>query len=113
MVDNFNCDRAMRKTGLFAHALGVLSVVECEQVTNGPSGRTAGVYCRQGAHASLLADSSSYTYNRYVWKENAKGGRWERLTVKHHALITLNGCIVASTVTDGDCDDSRILKNLT
>ena len=62
---------------------------------------------------SLLVDSSSYTYNRYVWKENVKCGRWERLTVKHHALLTLNGCIVALAVTDGDCDDSRILKNLT
>ena len=65
------------------------------------------------AHETLLVDSSSYTYNRYVWKENAKGGRWERLTVKHHAMLTLNGCIVASVVTDGDCDDSPILKKLT
>ena len=65
------------------------------------------------AHESLLADSSSYTYNRYVWKENVKGGRWERLTVKHHDLLDLNCCIVASAVTDSDCADSQILKKLT
>ena len=63
------------------------------------------------AHESPLVDSSSYTYNRYELKENAKGGRWGRLTVKHNALLTLNGCIAASTVTDGDY--SRILKKLT
>ena len=62
------------------------------------------------AQEALLVDSSFYTYNRYEWKENAKGGRWERLTVKHHALLALNGCIVTSIVTDGDCDDSDIEK---
>ena len=65
------------------------------------------------AQKTLLSDSPSYTYDRYERKENAKGGQWERLTVKHHALLTLNDCIVASAVTDSDCYASPILKKLT
>ena len=30
-----------------------------------------------------------------------------------HTLLTISGCIVAPVVTDGDCDDSPILKKLT
>ena len=62
---------------------------------------------------TLRVDSSSYTYNRYVWKENSKGGRWERLTLKHRVPLTLNGCVVASAVTNGDRDDSPMLPWLT
>ena len=31
---------------------------------------------------------------------------------KHHVLFALNGCMVASAVTDGDCDDSPMLARL-
>ena len=67
----------------------------------------------KAAQETLLADSSSYTYNRYVWKENAKGGRFEHLTLKHHVLLALNGCVVASVVTDGERDGSQMLTRLT
>ena len=112
MVDNFNCDRTMRKKPGFSHTPSEYCL--WWNVSRLPIGLldellvfTAG----EEAHASLLVDSSSYTYNRYEWKENAKGGRWERITVKHNALLALSGCIVASIVTDGDY--SRILKKLT
>ena len=114
MVDNFNCDRAMRKRLGFSHTPSESCL--WRNVSRLPIGLLDELLvfaAGKEARESLLADSSSCTYNRYVWRENANGGRWERLTVKHHALLALNGCIVVSIVTDGDCDDSRILKKLT
>ncbi len=66
-----------------------------------------------GASGTLLADSSSYTYNRYEWKAAAKGGKWVHSTTKHHVLLTLDGCVVSSAVTDGSRDDSPMLLKLT
>ena len=114
MVDVFNYYKIIRKKLGFSHTPSKSCL--WPNVSKLPIGLldkllvfTAG----KEAQETLLVDSSSYTYNRYVWKESAKGGRWERLTVKHHTLITLSGCIVASIVTDGNCDDSPILKKLT
>ena len=66
-----------------------------------------------GASGTLLADSSSYTYNRYEWRETAKGAGWVRSTIKHHVLLTLDGCVASSAVTDGSRDDSPMLLKLT
>ena len=65
------------------------------------------------AKATLVANSSSYTYDRYVRVETAKGNRWERRTIKHHVLLTMDGCVAASVVADGDRDDSPMLLKLT
>ena len=48
-----------------------------------------------------------------MWKENVKGGRFEHLTLKHHVLLALNECVVASAVTDGDRYISQMLTRLT
>ena len=55
----------------------------------------------KAAREILMAYSSSYTDNRYVWKENSKGGRWELVKIKYPVLLTLSGCVVASVVTAG------------
>lgn len=62
---------------------------------------------------TLMADSSSYMYDKYEWMETSKGGRWKRRTVKHHVLLTLNGCVAASAVTNGDRNDCSMLSRLT
>ena len=114
MVDDLNCNKIMRKKLGFSHTPSRSCI--WWNVKNLPIGlldellvQTAG----KAAQEMLLADSTSYTYNRYVWKENAKGGQFEHLTLKHHVLLALNGCPVASAVTDGDRDDSQMLMRLT
>ena len=44
--------------------------------------------------------------------ETAKGNRWERRTIKHHVLLTMDGCMAASAVADGDRDDYPMLLKL-
>ena len=112
MVDDLNYDRPMRKRLGFSHTPSKSclwwNVKFSISLLNGLLVLTTG----KAAYETLLSDSSSYTYNLYVWKENAKGW-WERITLKHHVLLALNGCVVASAATDGDCDDSPMLTNLT
>ena len=45
--------------------------------------------------------------------ETSKGGRWERRTVKHHVLLTMDCYVATSAVTDGDRDDCSMLPRLT
>ena len=52
------------------------------------------------SHETILIDSSLCTSNQHVWQETSKGGRWERVTIKYHVLLTLSGCVVAPAVTD-------------
>ena len=59
-----------------------------------------------------MADSSSYTHNRYEQVETSKGGRWKRRTVKRHVLLAMDGCVAASVVTGGDRDDCSMLPRL-
>ena len=114
MVDELNYNKTMRKKLGFSHTpsksciwwnVKKLPIDLLDELLV----QTAG----KAAHESLLADSSSYTCNRYVWKENAKGSRFEHLKIKHHILLALNGCVVASVVTDGNRDDSPMLTRLT
>ena len=114
MVDDLNHDKTMRKKLGFSHApsksclwWNVKKLLIC--ILGELLIHTAGKVSQR----TLLADSSSYTYNRYVWKENSKGGRCKRLTLKHHVLLALNGCVVAPAVTDCDYDDSPMLMRLT
>ena len=65
------------------------------------------------AFGTLSVDSSHHRFNRYVLTENAKHGKvWAHDTVKHHALISPNGKVVASVVTKGTTGDSPILEQL-
>ncbi len=65
------------------------------------------------ARRTLSVDSTQYTFNRYVLVEDAKRGKFYRkATVKHHALITDSGRIVAVVVTDGNAGDSPVLAEL-
>ena len=65
------------------------------------------------ARRTLSVDSTQYTFNRYVLVEDAKRGKFYRkTTVKHHALITDSGRIVAVVVTDGNAGDSPVLAEL-
>ena len=114
IVDGFNYNKTMRKKLGFLHTPSKSCIwwnvkkIPIE-ILDDLLVLTAG----KADQESLLADSSSYAYNRYVWKENAKGGRFEHLTLKHHILLALNGCVVASVVTDGERDDSQMLTRLT
>ncbi len=59
------------------------------------------------ARRTLSVDSTRYTFNRCVLVEDVKRGRFYRkATVKHHALITDSGRIVAVVMTDGNAGDS-------
>ena len=114
MVDDLNHDKRMRKKLGFSHTPSKSCLWwNVKRLPMSLLGELLIHTAGKAAKETLLVDSSSYTYNRYVWKENNKGGRWERLTLKHHVLLALNGCVVASAVTDGDCDDSPMLMNLT
>ena len=102
MVDEFNCNKLLRKrlgfrrtpprSTMWWHAyrlqIGLLDDIVVF---------TAGAAVRR----TLMANSSSYTYDRY---EQDSNGRWVRRTVKHRILLTMDGCVAASAVTDGDWD---------
>ena len=88
MVDHLNYDRMMRKKIGFSHTpsksylwgnVKNLPIELLSMLLVHTSGKAA-----QG---TLMADSSSYTYNRYVWKETSKGGRWERLTIFSRSAV--------------------------
>lgn len=59
------------------------------------------------ARATLVADLCSYTYDRY---EQDSNDQWARRIIKHHVLLTMDGCVAASAVTDGDRDDCSMLS---
>ena len=61
------------------------------------------------ARRTLIVDSSHHTYSRYVGASDPKKGTYYKLdTVKHHALMTSSGRMVASIVTDGNTGDSPV-----
>ncbi len=59
------------------------------------------------ARRTLSADSTRYTFNRYVLVEDAKRGKlYRKATVKHHALITDSCRMAVVVVTDGNAGNS-------
>ena len=85
-------------------------VVECAPAPIGLLDELVAFTAGAAAGATLVADSSPYTYDRH---EQDSNGRWVRRTVKHHVLLTVDGCVAASAVTDGDRDDCTMLPRLT
>ena len=96
----------------------------------------------EDAYGSFSVDSSHHRFNRYRLVDNAgderranrrkrtgmteaerkatggktsgapPGKRWVSNTCKHHALISPNGKVLASAVTDGDTADSTMFATL-
>ena len=82
----------------------------------------------EAVYGTFSADSTHHRFNRYVLidytkKGNARGQkagkndapegkRWVSNTCKHHALISPNGMVLASIVTDRDTADSIIFAKL-
>ena len=114
MVDELNCNKLLRKRLGFKRTPPKSTMWwHVYRLPIGLLDELVAFTAGTAAMATLVADSSSYTYDRYGWVETAKGGRRERLTVKHHVLLAMDGCVAASAVTDGDRDDSPILLKMT
>ena len=112
MVDDLDYNKTMRKKMDF-HTPSKSCIWQNVKVPISPLGELLIHASEKATNETLLADSSSYTCSRYVWKENCKGGRFEHLTLKHYVLLALNGCPAAAAVTDWDRDDSPMLTRLT
>ena len=113
MVEELDWNKMQRRGWAFHAPRQIVPVVEQKPL---PTNLLDSCWRSRPAPAhrgTLLADSSSYTYNRIQWRETAKGGRWVRSTIKHHVLLTLDGCVASSAVTDGSRDDSPMLLKLT
>ncbi len=97
---------------------------------------------KDDAYSSFSVDSSHHRFNRYRLVDNSgderranhqkrtdmteaerkatrgktagapSGKRWVSNTCKHHALISPNGKVLASVVTDGDTSDTAIFAEL-
>ena len=66
----------------------------------------------KAAYGPFSADSTHHRFNRYVLADHPKGKRWVADTCKHHALISLDGKVLASMVTDGDGADTTMFGKL-
>ena len=79
-------------------------------------------------YGTFSADSARHRFNRYVLIDYTKNGkargqkagkndapegkRWVSDTCRHHALISPDGMVPASIVTDGDTADSAMFAKL-
>ena len=85
----------------------------------------------KAAYGTFSVDSTHHQFNRYVLVEDAgaekranakgrkagksgvpKGQKWVANTCKHHALISPDGTVLASMVTDGNTADSTMFERL-
>ena len=74
------------------------------------------------AYGTFSVDSSHHRFNRYTLVEYTKKSkgqedtiteeRWVADTCKHHALISPDGMVLASIVTDRDTADSTVFAKL-
>ena len=111
MVDGPNCNKLLRKRLGFRRTPPKSTMWwNVYRLPIGLPDELVAFTAGEAARGTLLADSSSYTYDRYGQDSN---GRWVRRTARHHVLLTLDGCVAASAVTDGDRDDCSMLPRLT
>ena len=84
----------------------------------------------EAAYGSFSVDSTHHQFNRYVLvedsgkekkankngqnagKNDTKGKKWVADTCKHHALISPDGKVLASIVTDGKTSDAIMFEKL-